>query len=357
MEQRTRNLRRSSVLLVTALVIGACGGSAPVATGPDSVAPAATAPESSTAVAPVATTPDSTSPVATEPKPALAETVESATEDATTEDASIAELVSVYTFDDPVVLIDPGAEPRQELRIRPAEGAETLRITQTQSMVQTVGGQLINPGREVIIDSVTAIDVSHQSDLFVVKSVVESMDVAEGSDPATAAQVQEALQAVVGIQTETVLNSRGLLGESTVSTSQLGEEFDELLGAASEISHPYPAEPVGVGAVWETSASIDLLGFMVEQVTRTTVVAIDGDRITLQVEAIQNVPAGTTSSGEDNIVVQEWETLATGTMTIDATQVVPIESKSSTETRQVLEIDGVILDQTMNMRVDISGGN
>lgn len=267
------------------------------------------------------------------------------------------EVTTDFVFDDPVVLIDPGAEPRTELRLRLRDGAATLNTTQTQTFTQAIDGDTLVDGVSQVIESVTNISVTAQDDVFQIQSIVSSMEAADGTDPSIVETLNAALQESVGLTTEAFINSRGLLGSSSVESGFENEAIGDLLDAAGMMSNPFPKEAVGIGAVWEVNQSFELSGFEIEQVVTMTVTDIDGDIVSLAFEADQSVPAGAIG-GEPGqpITANQWESVATGAVILDLTAATPIESTTTTSSSQVLEINGSVLDQQIEISVFITGG-
>ena len=107
--------------------------------------------------------------------------------------------------------------------------------------------------------------------------------------------------------------------------------------------------------MWETTQTLAVLDFDVEQVTRTTITNIDGDVITLTIEGTQNVPVGSSvTSNGDVITVQAWDVDIEGTTVLDLGEAIPVEATTTTQTSQVLDIDGSIIDQSLELELTSS---
>ena len=249
-----------------------------------------------------------------------------------------------------VVVIEAGAEPLVELRLEPELGARQLLVSQTQTFSQAINGRDLGGASTQTIESISSVDVGRDGDNFTIESIVESMLVAPDTNPEIAELLNAALAESVGLTTNSVVDDRGVLVQSSADGTDLA--LDEALSSLSEVSNPLPAEAVGVGAVWETTQTLAVLGFDVEQVTRTTITNIDGDVITLTIEGTQNVPVGSSvTSNGDVITVHAWDVDIEGTTVLDLGEAIPVEATTTTQTSQVLDIDGSIIDQSLELEL------
>ena len=95
---------------------------------------------------------------------------------------------------------------------------------------------------------------------------------------------------------------------------------------------------------------------VIEQVSVTTVAAIDGDVITLTTETSQNVEPGTVGVVEgQQITFEFWDTSGTATTTMDLTRLTPISASSSVATSQILDFGNGVLDQLTTIDLEMTG--
>ena len=335
--------------MALSLVAAACGGEAAT----ESAADGAVAETTTTTVAPASSTTTTEAPATTTTS---STTTTEAPATTTTSTTTTAAPEVAFTFTDTVVLIDAGAEPRTELRFDLTDGLETLNSRQTQSITQSVGDEVINPGPLQVIDSVTTLNVMRDGDVFVIDSVIDSIAAVEGTDPTVIDAVNQALSASVGTATSAVINDRGLLGESSFDPSN-DELLDDLLAAQGEVANPLPLEAVGVGAIWENTQTIGIFGIDVEQTTRTTLTAIDANIITLDVTVTQTVPEGSTIDAQgQQLEVLAWESTSIGESQIDLTKVAPIRTTSQTTSDQTLGTNGIEIDQLIEIGIELTAG-
>lgn len=266
---------------------------------------------------------------------------------------ALSEALSEVFFSDPVVLINPGTEPFVQIRMDLSPGTSQLFTTQTQTFQQSVNGQRLSPASTQTIETNTSLDVTVDGDHFNVLATIESMN-ATSADNEDVTLLNSALAQSVGHMSTSFLDDRGLLGQTSAGNTT--SNVTELLESIGNVANPFPVEAVGVGAIWETRQDLSAFGFDAEQIIQTTITDIDGDIITMSIEGRQEVPVGATiTSDGDAITVQEWDVVIEGETVLDLGEIVPIESGSITRTAQVLEINGAIIAQELEIELAISG--
>src|SRR5262249_44905917 len=121
------------------------------------------------------------------------------------------------------------------------------------------------------------------------------------------------------------------------------DSMQGMLGQAS----PLPAEPVGVGARWETEAVLHQNGLEMHQVSRFTLRERAGSRVKLDVEIEQSAPAQEMKIPSGKGATAHLESLrgtGGGTLELDLGRVVPRRGR--------LDLD---LDSQMEMKVPAGG--
>lgn len=351
---RTKRATLAAIAVAISLIATACGGGTDTETSvadDDTTTTTEVVEETTTTEAALEqTTTTAEAPETTTTSTAVVEETTAEEED------EIVEASPDIALDDPVVLIDAGSEPRTELRFMLTAGTSELRMTQSQSISQTIDGLPLAEGEVQTINSVTSVTVTPNGDLFVVDSIIDSMAAAPDTDPAQAAILDAALSGSIGLTTQSIIDNRGLV--DTASADNVNSEaVGELLDATSQTSSPLPAEPVGVGAVWETTQNIVLFGLDVEQITTSTITAIEGNTVSLSTETVQNVEPGSVGDVQgQQLIVEFWESTSTGTVTLDLTEVSPVTSTASTVSRQGFEVGGALLEQDVTIEITITGG-
>ncbi len=299
------------VAFVTLAVFAAACSSAVVtadSTETDSTQPVETTP-------PTTATPEPTVPETTAPPPT---TVAPTTAPPTTVAINPDGAESVAT------LLDAGAEPRQELRFDYADGDTFAFDTEvSQAISQTINGVAGPDGAPVLTTLGQTGTVTVMGDAFVLESTTDSaIGVVEG-DAALTAQVQAALDAVLGLVERRVVDPSGIVFEfELLNTDGMDPAILGPAATAGEngVALAFPLEAVGVGARWETVATLEVSGLSVEQVTAYEVLSIDGPIVELSVTSSQFVAPGSAMDipGAE-ATVEAWSAEGRGTMTVDLT--------------------------------------
>ena len=181
----------------------------------------------------------------------------------------------VLPADAPVVeVIDPGAEPRRELRFEPSVGdKQQLTMRQEQTQTVEVGGVVQS------FSTITEMDIAYFIE-DVAGGVIETRVVYEDTriveaDAAVRGTLEDVMEAFVGTEGRSTFDTRGYLLDAELPDLDLGgipgaEQFltgleDQLTALAA----PFPDEPVGEGARWTVTTSAEFGGILVADSTFT----------------------------------------------------------------------------------------
>lgn len=175
-----------------------------------------------------------------------------------------------------VELISPGAEPRQELRFKPAVNAkQAMTIKTNMDMKSSISGKSMPtykiPQSVMKVESVVT-QVEPNGDIHYKFSYTDA-DVV--SDPAVPPELFKAMQSsvkqMVGMNGSFMTDNRGQIksgkfnlpeGTTNPITKQL---FDQVSNSFDQFSSPLPQEAVGKGAKWRTSSRLSLSGINLTQ--------------------------------------------------------------------------------------------
>ncbi len=249
--------------------------------------------------------------------------------------------------DDPVTLLDAGEEPRIELRLDITEAQdEMVVVTQSQEVTQLVDGEAApSAGALETITELALRTTPNDDGTLTVVSEVTDVRLASGVDPATAPQIEAALAELVGTRSESVLSTRGLTVETELSTSLADQTAGEVLGDLTEqVSNPFPAEAVGVGASWQIGQTLLVTGVEVEQLSEVTLVSIDGDQVELAITTEQFVAADATMElGQDvEAIIEDWTFTGSGSSILDLTKSAAVSSTTTSQGTQTFNVDDLV---------------
>ena len=230
---------------------------------------------------------------------------------------------------DPPVLtvIDPGEEPRQELRFVLEDGTEVSSTTSTQIIEQLVDGEAIVPPQP--IETITETSITRTVVDGGVEVVFEITDVALGdaTDPELADFISANFAELIGISTTLLVDDRGFVVRASAEAGA-NELVDDLLGEAFNQSNQLPAEPIGVGGAWVIESAAEDDGLTVLMQTILTVREFTEGGVVLNVEVVQDVAEVGEEINLDGVpaVVDVWDVAGDGTLEISFGQFSPIAS-------------------------------
>ncbi|NJK27873.1 MAG: hypothetical protein HC925_04180 [Coleofasciculaceae cyanobacterium SM2_3_26] len=237
-----------------------------------------------------------------------------------------------------VQLLGAGTEPRQPLRFVPVQNArQTIRITMNSDLAMTIGGYAIpaipTPSVEMTMDmAVTA--VQPNGDIRMEFTYTDaSVEAAEGVPPEVVESMRQQLQQLVGVGGFTVIDSRGRTKEASFSLPEsLGagfqQAFEQMLQSLDQLSSPFPEEAVGVGATWQVTKSLDLMGMTLNQVETYELVERQGDAVVLNVGFSQRADAQPWAlpglPPEATVNLNAFDALGSGQVSLALDRVMPI---------------------------------
>ena len=199
----------------------------------------------------------------------------------------------------PVVsLLDAGAGPGRTLRLQTQVGAaQTLRLSIRMTVQQTLNQTPIpnrpQPSMNFTLDTVVT-SVNANGDIsydFEITNVDVSNE--PGVPPALADSIQRLLEPAVGVRGSGVTSDRGFSKQVRIpvppGTSPILERqliaIEEWL---AQMTTPFPADPVGVGAKWQVRSTVTAEGITIKQTAVFTLVAVGPDRIEFQATIAQD---------------------------------------------------------------------
>lgn len=315
-------LRLVSLTCTLALIAAACGTGAAPAT---SAAPTT----ASTAVTTATTSPLITSST-------MGATVTSHA--ASTSTSPAWELSPARSGDPVVMIVSAGDEPRRALAFSfDASEAVTSEMTSTFRTVQVLNE--FEPVESELTQTFTMETsvVDRLAEGWVVQATV--LDVAsQTTDPSLERTIEQLFAFLTGVTTYSLIAPDGMLVASDLRQMQAfldasAQTVD--LSAITEVQPRLPPEPVGVGAEWTVTATLEQETLAFEQVTTYEVVRRDGNLVTLEVTMQMTLlnPDSLAAGIEGGQV--EFVAAGGGTMTLDLRSPVPVAA-ATTLTQDIL---------------------
>lgn len=261
---------------------------------------------------------------------------------------------------DPVVVLDAGQEPKLLLRYRIPEGTTTTSTATFQvatlASSKDVEALTVLPGLRLNIVSGPA-RVTENGTRFNVDIVKSEAVVPEGFDKDLTADLQAGASLLDDVGGWVEMDDRGII---------LAGEFNEvakrsdiptrllrmIVNTRTTVTRVrLPAEPVGVGARWETKREIEVFGFTVIQVDTYQLVDKAGDELMLNLSSQQMALPQEVVFPEEGIeiAVESMSASATGQiiLNLDALESDASANGTSTDHIAVKTVSG-----TENIEID-----
>lgn len=224
--------------------------------------------------------------------------------DAKTETAAMAD------EGDPIMVLDAGTEPRSALRYQITDGTITrsdmdFRLATLAQTADTASLSVI-PGVRLHIVSGPSMRADRDIEFEVNIEKAEAM-VPQGMDPKIAEDLRKSASILDDIGGTVVMNDRGLIGATKFNEQAKNPEIPvrlliAIINARTTLSRvALPAEPVGLGARWQSTKDLMLYGFSIQQVDTYTLVEKVGNEIKLNVAVTQNALPQTVEFPEEGV--------------------------------------------------------
>jgi hypothetical protein len=160
----------------------------------------------------------------------------------------------------------------------------TVQIPLTATYVTTV--------QDVTDDQITA--------SFEFKDISAHLPASAGA--AAQQQIDQAFKSIQGLGGTIELTPSGAVTSTDFdlppnAPAALSSTIDQLAGQTSQVSVPFPSEPVGEGAKWQVETQLDAAGVASDQTATYTLDSIDGDSYSISVQLDQQLKGS--SSGAD----------------------------------------------------------
>lgn len=196
-----------------------------------------------------------------------------------------------------VTVLEPGSEPRQELRWAVKPGFEQTLTARLGVAVDAVI-VLIRSNMPMVESDYTltiqAKKIRKDGSVQVGFKVTGVHVVPRGGQPSTQTEAQKlAMQERARVVGSYTLSPHGAISDFEMSKASDGTAaapglVDILRWSLGQMTPALPAEPVGVGAKWSTHGSILQGGILVNQLRTFELVKLDGNRVELAVELRQS---------------------------------------------------------------------
>ncbi len=207
----------------------------------------------------------------------------------------------VNTSSSKINLLDAGAEPRRELRFRPAVNSkQTMTMTMGMSMDMSMGEmtmpKMTLPKVVLKVDlNVTSVDPSGDIHYTFAYTDIQAI-AAEDTPPEALAAMQKGFKSLVGYQGDIIVSDMGGVKSKKLMIPKnvdpmLKQTLEQLSKSMEQVSTPLPSQMLGVGAKWQVTNSLKVSNIRMNQSSTYEVLKMDDRGITIQAKIIQSAPS------------------------------------------------------------------
>ncbi|MEG4963151.1 MULTISPECIES: hypothetical protein [unclassified Microcoleus] len=176
-----------------------------------------------------------------------------------------------------VELLNPGVEPRQQLRLKPAINVkETSVMTVKMDMDISASGRSSPEGKipiSVMTFETKVTKIDPNGDIHYEFAYTNSDIIGDTGNmpPAAREAMRSALKSMVGVKGSFIMDNRGFhKGGDIILPEGADNNLKQMVGQMSksleQLASPLPAEAVGKGAKWRVSSSSDFSGINVNDI-------------------------------------------------------------------------------------------
>jgi hypothetical protein len=267
-----------------------------------------------------------------------------------------------------IELLDAGAEPRRELKFRPAVNSrQTVTMTMGMSMDMSIGETPLPktpiPNMVLKIDAIVR-QVDPSGDIHCSFAYSDVRAIAnKDTTPQMIAAMQKSLKSMVGIKLDMVIDSTGKLKRKNLilpknidpTIKQALSQFDR---AMEQLSTQLPVEQVGLGAKWRVNNALQIAGIQFNQSATNEIVEMNQTGITVKTTIAQSAPpqdipmpgAGKEVKGKITSLISSGE----GSYVMLFDSLLPVSGKSLTNTDSKTSVQMSASEPTTNMSSKIS---
>jgi hypothetical protein len=195
-----------------------------------------------------------------------------------------------------VRLIEPGAEPRTELRYALVEGTKNaMEMAMDMQLALRMGDQPMPTTRlprMLMVLDVTLSNVTPTDGLLVGKLRSATVDVRTPEERTVGNALAPKLARLAGLATTCTFDRRGFVHDAKLVAPpdlapELADTVEQMRQSLGAVAVPMPEEPIGIGGSWRVLKRVLAGGIDTVQLSTYTVTARDGDAIVLAAEVAQ----------------------------------------------------------------------
>jgi hypothetical protein len=260
-------------------------------------------------------------------------------------------------------LLEAGAEPRRQLKFRPAANTkQTMTMTMGMSMEMIMGESPLpkTPIPKVVMKIDVAVgkiepsgDINYTFSYGDIKAIGD-----KDTPPELLAAMQKSLKNMMGVTGNVVMSSTGQVKSQNLVLPKtidplMKQTLEQLNQSMEQLSTRLPSELVGVGAKWQTTNSLQMTGIQFNQSSTYEIVEINDRGMTIKTKINQSSPQQDIAiPGAEKGVKARINSLTSngeGRYVVLFESLLPIEGQLSTTTNSNMSIQNNSKEQPTNI--------
>jgi len=275
---------------------------------------------------------------------------------------------------DPVQVLSAGAAPQAPLRYAIPRGTvtrSTMEIGMAELATTQEGEAVVIPPRlRFHIVAGPTFEGTGKTTRFDVRIVKAEAVAPQGTDPAVQLEMNRAVSVLNNVGGWVEIDDRGMIRRSNLNSAAKDPAVPArlllmLINARTSLARVvFPAQPVGIGASWETRKKLSFYGFEVDQVDKYTLTQREGNQAQLEIEVVQTAPAQTITFEEQGIALslESLSMSAQGQVTLNVNALESISSATgqAAEVLNVKTVDGsesIELNSAFDVNTTVTGNS
>ena len=260
-----------------------------------------------------------------------------------------------------IKLLDPGAEPRAQLRYSyQAESSGRFKMDTSMSMTLEANGmkQEIPMPLSRIVVSISC-KASTPDGKTPVESKYDEVEILNvpGTPPELLGQFKEVMGGLQGVTTSGVMTPQGLYEDVDVKFPEnvhpeIKKMSEDLKQTINSFAWPFPKEAIGKGARWQVSMPFTSEGIKGTQVSTLTLKDIQGDKVKMELTVKKTAPKQEIDvPGLPGVKGQliSFESTGTGKTEISLTGLSDIKLELNETQNRTLSVNGGEMKMTMKI--------
>jgi hypothetical protein len=275
------------------------------------------------------------------------------------------EVVTVAPRDPPTIEVEStGDEPRRELRLHPAVGTrEVLELSVGMRLAMKNGTQDLPsvpvPTTKTRLSA--AVEEIGPDGVMKVRHAADSVEVIAGPEtPAMVVeQVRQSVEPLAKFRAVMRMDGRGAVLGGEVELPRdlppmVRQTMQQMTESLGQLAAPLPEPAVGPGAVWSATNVVSQNGMQLRQVSRYTLVSLDGDHAVLEATISQELlDPNVSPPGMAGVTarVSDFRSSGRSTMSLDLDRLMPRQVSMTMDLHMAMDM--TVLGQAQHMEMDM----